>query len=67
MKDGSRPSVDGNQVQSTNHHRVLRKKAVVLSAVGKGCKSSQVSSAELNASEPLTKHRDNQMQSKAGN
>jgi hypothetical protein len=45
------------QVQASNLRWVLWSKAMVLSAIGKGCLISQVSTVKLNESEELKKRR----------
>ncbi len=57
VRDGGRSSGVGLQGQTPNHLKRLRAKAVVVSVKEKAGVTCQVSRAETNASEPLTKGR----------
>ena len=57
MRDEGRPLEVAIQVETSNHLKLLRSKAVVVSVEGKGRITCQVSVAEMNASEPLLRCR----------
>ena len=57
VRDGGRSSEGGLQGQPSNHLKLLRAKAVVVSVKEKARQTCQVSLKETNASEPLRKCR----------